>query len=146
MADFTDRMAMGTNRVNPSSMIPGSRGNAPQVGATSQMRRPAAPMADTGGSPSNAQRDALMQQLRGGMTSSMVNNMMNGNRRVQLPSAPLTGEGGAKPTAVNEQRMKRQSELPAEAQRMLPSRSEKKSYKADDFAMLSDVFKLLSER
>ena len=123
MADFTDRASLGTNRINPSSMIPGSRGNAPQIGAASQFKRPAANMADTGGSPQIAQRNALAYQLSGTPPQAAP--------RVQIPQQP-----------------QRQSDLPTQTQQMLPNGDNKKtrSFKQDDFKMLSDVFKTLSEQ
>lgn len=129
MADFTDRASLGTSRINPSSMIPGSRSNAPQIGAVSQFRRPAAPaanMADTGGAPQQmmARRNALAYQLNGTPPASAP--------RVQMPPQP-----------------QRQSDLPTQTQQMLPNGSDKKktrSFKQDDFKMLSDVFKTLSEQ
>lgn len=38
MADFTNAQALGTQRMNPSSMVPGATGNAPQGGFGTQAR------------------------------------------------------------------------------------------------------------
>lgn len=65
MADFTNKAAMGTQRINPSSMVPGARGNAPQGGFRTQMKRsPSGGAEGSGaGAPMMSQYNQLAQQL-----------------------------------------------------------------------------------
>lgn len=108
MGDFTDKLALGTSRMNPASMVPGSTGNAPQAGVGTQLKRPA------------------LQP--GQQTAALAAQLSQGVKPLQMPAQP-------------------QSDLPTSTQQMLPNKSEKKtSYKKEDFQLLSDVFKTLSER
>ncbi len=118
MGDFTDKMAMGTSRMNPSSMVPGAMGgNAPQNGMTSQMK-------------------SLASQLQNGGGGVVP--------RLKMPPNPRAAAPTPQAAAPTPQKM---SELPPEMQQMLPNKSEKsKTYKKEDFGLLADVFKTLSER
>lgn len=122
MADFTDKAALGTSRVNPSSMVPGATGNAPQGGFATQLRRPA-----------SAPQSAAAQQSQAALLAKQL-----GAQTAQIPRLAMP----QRPT---------QSDLPAQTQSMLPGQSESdqkknRSYKKEDFQLLSDVFKTLSER
>ena len=140
MADFTDRLALGTSRMNPSSMVPGSTGNAPQGGFGTQLKQdltksPNAQVASqaTGRdlpATREAQKEELMRQLQGGVSAAMQ------RTRVQLPG---------------DRAQTFQSDLPTETQKMLPGRDadakpKKRNMRPEDFEMLSNVFKTLAEQ
>lgn len=179
MADFTNKAALGTRRMNPSSMVPGSSSNAPQGGFRTQLRSDAsaagsgaAQMPSTPPVPPNAQTATgvapnyltpqqqmanLAEQLSAGGTprpGQKVSSQMGRVPRVQLPMQTFehTGQSGpmindfhktGAPTDM--------SSLPAEVQSQLPGQTapeQKKSrtYKKEDFDMLSAVFKTLGDQ
>lgn len=154
MADFTDRLALGTSRMNPSSMVPGAMGgNAPQSGFGSQLKHALTSGAQvanqaTGRDYSPEQekaREDLMRQLSFVKRMRETPNSMN---RLS-PTAPISE---AKPIPGQDMIMLRkkrtQSDLPPEIQQMLPDKKNVKSktYKKEDFQLLSDVFKTLGDR
>lgn len=181
MADFTDRASLGTSRINPSSMIPGARNNAPQIGAASQFRGASYPQGSgaasapvvghstgtapnihagapqighsTGTAPNNRigamQMQALIEQLNSSGTPKPGQRVSSrGQNRVIIPES-FTGTAQENPNLVMDFHKTSQSDLPTETQQMLPSGDNKKktrSFKQDDFKMLSDVFKTLSEQ
>lgn len=158
MADFTDKAALGTSRVNPSSMVPGATGNAPQGGFGTQVKTP------------TPQMQALAQQLNAGLkpitqADNALQNPGNplrvnasGATNIQGPLFPPTSKRADELHANtipdytwNHPSREKQSNLPAQTQSMLPGQSESdqkknRSYKKEDFQLLSDVFKTLSER
>ena len=194
MADFTDKAALGTHRINPSSMVPGATGNAPQNGVSTQTVS------------RNRQLQALANQLQGGTAGAGATGTAQSGTlappsayKVRLPNGQETtvdwltpmstgqmlaqdlrnaphiskrqDELGANtapskfaklnqgmgsevmnhiqenPGLMNRLMSNKQSELPSETQQMLPSKRDKKGgYKKEDFQLLSDVFKTLSER
>lgn len=230
MADFTNKAAMGTQRINPSSMVPGARGNAPQGGFRTQLKRSPSGGAEGSGVAPQSQYNQLAQQLAQGLNSQVAQQMMqhtapqqtgnvpkvpmtnpfaNGNSlplsaakpmggngsvpRVTLPMSPNAGipmgendwmnprvssakngptpiqhvptgswwedngssaqpDGFLGPWATsNEPIRKQQSDLPTSTQQMLGSQTatqqkKNRSYKPEDFAMLSAIFKTLGEQ
>lgn len=219
MADFTNKASMGTNRINPSSMVPGARGNAPQGGFRTQMKRsPSGGAEGSGGAPQMSQYNQLAQQLAQAQNTappqgvvpkvsntnpfaqslplSAAKPMGNGGGvvpRVTLPMQPNAGTpfnendyvpprmSSAKngptpiqhipsgnwwenapgtapqeqtpdssflgPWALNNEPMRQsQSDLPPEKQQMLGTAKKGRSFKADDFNMLSAIFKTLGEQ
>lgn len=218
MADFTNKAAMGTSRINPSSMVPGARGNAPQGGFRTQLKRSPSGGAEGSGGAPQSQYNQLAQQMaqhtapQQGVTPSQAPVIP----RVTIPTAPQsmipqslqnfhanpTGStypnsvGGADlsakmrstnrvssnpngPTPIqhipsgnwwenapgtapqeqtpdssflgpwvmnNEPMRSSQSDLPPEKQQMLGTAKKGRSFKADDFNMLSAIFKTLGEQ
>lgn len=220
MADFTNKAAMGTSRINPSSMVPGARGNAPQGGFRTQLKRSPSGGAEGSGAvaPPMSQYNQLAQQMmqntapQQGVAPSQAPVIP----RVTIPTAPQsmipqslqnfhanpTGStypnsvGGADlsakmrstnrvssnpngPTPIqhipsgnwwenapgttpqeqtpdssflgpwvmnNEPMRSSQSNLPPEKQQMLGTAKKGRSFKADDFNMLSAIFKTLGEQ
>ncbi len=154
MADFTDKLAMGTSRMNPSSMVPGSTGNAPQGGFGTQVKTP------------TPQMQALAQQLNAGLkpitqADNALQNPGNplrvnasGATNIRGPLFPMASKradelhANTRPDYTwNHPSRERQSDLPTETQQMLPTEIKKnRTYKKEDFELLSSVFKTLSEQ
>ena len=118
MADFTDKAAFGTSRMNPSSMVPGSSSNAPQGGFATQ-RRTQAPAAK----PSQNQMQQLAAQLQPRPQPKAP--------RVQIPA-----QQSALPASM-------QAMLPAQS---APEQKKSRTFKQDDFNLLASVFKTLAEQ
>lgn len=148
MADFTDKAALGTSRVNPSSMVPGATGNAPQGGFRTQ-----AGMSAQVTPTKQLQNRNFLPEGRvpepGINPIAQVGNQATGrdynvrDAAIARLQAQLAPQGRTRQAA--------QSDLPAQTQSMLPGRSESdqkknRAYKKEDFQLLSDVFKTLSER
>lgn len=237
MADFTNKASMGTNRINPSSMVPGARGNAPQGGFRTQMKRSPSGGAEGSGGGQSAQFNQLAQQLAQAQNTAPQQGVAPSQApvipRVTIPTAPQsmipqslqnfhaspTGstypQGGFDPNAKrrgfervssnpngptpihhldlsdsslgvpitewwenkpsiipqahdqqsmlqeqlsdpseaagawvlgNGQPIRSQSNLPPEKQQMLGTAKKGRSFKADDFNMLSAIFKTLGEQ
>ena len=142
MADFTDKLSLGTSRMNPSSMVPGASGNAPQAGLGTQLKnalssvQPQVANQATGRdlalpSSADSQRMALMRQLN------------------QVPSPMKQLSQVPSPMGLSAEL----STLPPKVQKMLPSENVKekpvqpkaksKMQRPVDFNMLANVFKAL---
>lgn len=164
MADFTDKLAMGTSRMNPSSMVPGSTGNAPQGGFGTQMKRPMnqnVKQADNGTAAPPLWSDMFKQYVKdNGLDTNAPGTVMPQHdidylmRHGGEDNTFMRSIGGAGRVTLPGQmeslaQQLRQSDLPAETQKMLPTESKTKknrAYKKEDFEMLSSVFKTLSEQ
>ena len=174
MADFTDKAALGTRRMNPSSMVPGSSSNAPQGGFRTQLRSDAS-AAGSGAAPKptltmpqntqvvqpapvtpDMQAQLLAQQLNAGGTprpGQRVSSQMGRVPRVQLPMQTFEHTGQSGPMINDFHKTGApadMSSLPTDQQAMLPSQTpaqqKKRSFKSDDFNMLSAIFKTLGEQ
>ena len=174
MADFTNKAALGTRRMNPSSMVPGSSSNAPQGGFRTQLRSDAS-AAGSGAAqmpsltmPQNAQvatpspvtpemqAQLLAHQLSAGGTprpGQKVSSQMGRVPRVQLPMQTFEHTGQSGPMINDFHKTGApadMSSLPTDQQAMLPSQTpaqqKKRSFKPADFNMLSAIFKTLGEQ
>lgn len=116
MADFGNATALGTQRMNPSSMVPGAMGgNAPQGGFSTQAR--------------SNQMAALARQLGQGAPKGQP----PAAPRLQMPPAPSGQYLPASP----------QQAAPSAAPAKVSSG--KKSMKPEDFDLLADVFSTISK-
>lgn len=159
MADFTDKLALGTSRMNPSSMVPGAMGgNAPQRGVGTQQNgtlggtAPYMPGGSLNRNP-NASQPMATPRVENNiigksspLTPEQLQEILEGRGPSGYGAVGMPYRGpGAQDSSQSDLPL---SELPPELQQMLPDKKnvKNKTYKKEDFQLLSDVFKTLGDR